>query len=232
MEKVNIDICDFHAHILPGADHGSASLNISLRQLELAKAYGVNRIVAAPHYYPDKETVESFLSRRAKAYDILSKHIPVGTFVALGAEVLICENFENLPGLEKLTIAETNVLLLELPTHHYDESFYFTVSALIERGFKIVLAHAERYDAYHIDELIELGTEIQLNVSSVSPVFYKHPDAVRWLKSGAVTAIGSDIHGTDKSHYRKFKLAIKRNLPYINKVKDKSDLLWSQFKAE
>lgn len=39
---------DFHAHILPGADHGSRDLDHSLRQLRAAKAVGVDTIVATP----------------------------------------------------------------------------------------------------------------------------------------------------------------------------------------
>ncbi|MEE3459824.1 MAG: CpsB/CapC family capsule biosynthesis tyrosine phosphatase, partial [Candidatus Faecousia sp.] len=40
---------DFHAHILPGADHGSDGLETSLRQLALAEEAGVDTIVATPH---------------------------------------------------------------------------------------------------------------------------------------------------------------------------------------
>ena len=40
---------DFHAHILPGADHGSDGMETSLTQLALAEAAGVDTIIATPH---------------------------------------------------------------------------------------------------------------------------------------------------------------------------------------
>ena len=59
--KLNKDLVDFHAHILPEADHGSSSLEMSLWQLASAKRYGVTRIIATPHFYPHVHTVESLL---------------------------------------------------------------------------------------------------------------------------------------------------------------------------
>ncbi|MDL2302574.1 hypothetical protein LJC58_09505 [Lachnospiraceae bacterium OttesenSCG-928-D06] len=58
---------DFHAHILPGMDHGCKNCKMSEKQLEIAGKYGVNRIVATPHFYAQEETVDSFLQRRKEA---------------------------------------------------------------------------------------------------------------------------------------------------------------------
>lgn len=57
---------DYHAHILPGCDHGSDGLATSLKQVEMAASAGVKTICATPHFYPHKESVESFLRRRKK----------------------------------------------------------------------------------------------------------------------------------------------------------------------
>ena len=45
---------DFHSHILPGVDHGSASLEMSVEMLKTAKKAGVATIVATPHFYKHK----------------------------------------------------------------------------------------------------------------------------------------------------------------------------------
>ena len=37
---------DFHSHIIPGADHGSKSVEVSKKQLEIAANAGVKYIVA------------------------------------------------------------------------------------------------------------------------------------------------------------------------------------------
>lgn len=56
---------DHHAHVLPGCDHGSDGLETSLRQLDMAAAVGIRTVCATPHFYPHRESVESFLRRRA-----------------------------------------------------------------------------------------------------------------------------------------------------------------------
>ena len=60
-------IIDFHAHILPGADHGSSGLEESLNQLALIRAAGVDTVVATPHFYPHRHTPEEFLQATASA---------------------------------------------------------------------------------------------------------------------------------------------------------------------
>ena len=55
---------DYHAHILPGCDHGSSSVDMSLKQINMAKEAGVQTICATPHFYPHKESVSSFIESR------------------------------------------------------------------------------------------------------------------------------------------------------------------------
>ena len=45
--RYGIRITDFHSHVLPGADHGSDSVETSERQLELLNGAGIDRVVAA-----------------------------------------------------------------------------------------------------------------------------------------------------------------------------------------
>ena len=37
---------DYHAHILPGCDHGSSSVDMSLKQMDMAKEAGIQTICA------------------------------------------------------------------------------------------------------------------------------------------------------------------------------------------
>ena len=59
---------DFHAHLLPGADHGSDSLATSLRQVALAQEAGIGLLIATPHFYPRLESPGAFLERRAETW--------------------------------------------------------------------------------------------------------------------------------------------------------------------
>ena len=61
MEKV----IDFHSHILPGIDDGSASVEQSIAMLRMEAEQGIDHVVATPHFYPQYDTPEHFLRKRA-----------------------------------------------------------------------------------------------------------------------------------------------------------------------
>ncbi len=219
------EIIDFHSHILPGADHGSSSLDVTFKQLALAKAYGVDKIVATPHFYPERHHIEKFLRRRDAAWKMLSEaKSPEHPRVAVGAEVLICDGIEHLEGLEKLCVAGTKIILLELPFSFFKNEFITSVKHLIKEGYKVVLAHADRYDPGNIDVLISVGAKIQLNASALSKFFVK-PHIKSWIIDGYVVALGSDIHSDNKRAYKKFVKAKKRlfKLGALEYVRAESD---------
>ena len=82
-----MNIVDFHAHILPGADHGSDSIETSLWQINAAREAGVNRIIATPHFYPHRHSVHNFIERRNTSLNSLYDNIPGDVRIKLGAEV-------------------------------------------------------------------------------------------------------------------------------------------------
>ena len=63
---------DFHAHILPGCDHGSDGWKTSRRQLKLAREAGVEVICATSHFYGHHVSVESFLEKRERCYETVT----------------------------------------------------------------------------------------------------------------------------------------------------------------
>ena len=213
-----MDVIDFHSHILPYADHGSSSIDVSMAQLTLALEHGVKRIILTPHYYPHRENPDNFISRRERCYKKLLENLTAELpDVRLGAEVLVCDNIEEIPGIDNLCIRGTKILLLELPFSDFSKSYITSVKSLISEGYQVVLAHADRYDPRDIDSLILVGAKIQLNADAFSTLFLsKH--IRRWLSDGHVCAIGSDIHGADKNAYKRFIKA-------INKIKDLGNIL-------
>lgn len=200
---------DYHAHILPCCDHGSDGLATSLRQLELAASAGVRTICATPHFYPQNESLGSFLERREEAYDLLRPKLgDEHPRVLLGAEVLICDGMERLEGLCKLCRDGTNELLLELPFYKWQDSIIDTVIALNDReDIKPIIAHADRYPTEDIERLIGEGISLQLNVSALSHMKHRRL-YLGWINEGFVKYIGSDIHmlGTG---YKDWEKAVK-----------------------
>ena len=222
------EICklvDFHAHILPCADHGSASIETTLFQLASAKKCGVERIIATPHFYPHIHTVDEFVARRDLAYAEMVSRADSSPLVRLGAEALICNGIENLPGLERLFVSGTNVLLLELPFNDFQREYVSSVYEMIKSGVEVVLAHAERYPSENIEQMIGVGAKIQLNAIAFRSAYKKKP-YYKWLCDGVVVALGSDIHGMDKNAYPDFKKACSRLGELLIPIVEFSEKIW------
>ena len=203
---------DFHAHILPKCDHGSDSIEVSLRQLELAKASGVDVICATSHFYPDKENVEEFLERRERCYAELMKAregINDAPKILRGAEILACVGLDRHPRLADLCLEGTDLLLVEMPFSRWHSGLFEMMEGLSEKKeFTTVMAHADRYEPEDVERIIEMGIPLQLNVSSLATPFVKK-HLKDWLDRELVVAFGSDIHGTDKG-YRNWDKTCRR----------------------
>lgn len=192
-------IVDFHTHILPGADHGSRNIETSLSQLELLCRYGVKRVVATPHFYPERDNVELFLKRREEAAAILKTEMS-DSFPQIyeGAEVLVCPGIERMPGLEKLCIKGTNVILLEMPFSGWSDGHIKSVAKISRMGLTAIMAHIDRYPIRDVVRLYEeCDVLYQLNGESIAS-FAGRNKARKLCENLTVAALGSDIHGADK----------------------------------
>ncbi len=227
MKKIRLDFVDFHTHILPSVDHGSDSFETTVSQLKLAENYGINKIFATSHFYPHQHTVASFLEKRNNAYLKIKEAGILSPEIKLGAEVLLCEGLHKLEGIEKLCIFGTNILLLELPFTKLSRGMIHAVKRLLENGFEVILAHADRYSHSIIEEFLSFGVKIQLNADSLAALF-KRKYLFEWLSRGLVVGIGSDIHGIDNKAYKKFEKAISKISAYSEEVKLKSEQIWKK----
>ena len=206
---------DYHAHILPGCDHGSDSVETSRKQLAMAAAAGVRIVCATPHFYPHKESIPSFLQRREASARLLRENLTADALqLQLGAEVLICDGMERLDGLSRLCRGETNELLLEMPFYQWSESIWDTLYALCERrDIEIVLAHAERYPPEAIEQLIRDNVALQLNSECLTRPLHRKR-YLTWIKNGSVKYLGSDIHmlGNGYRDFEKCRRLLKKEV--------------------
>ena len=186
---------DYHAHVLPGCDHGSDGVETSRKQLAMAAAAGIRTVCATPHFYPHKESIASFLQRREKSAQLLRESLTADApQLRLGAEVLICDGMERLDGLSRLCREETDELLLEMPFYAWPESIWDTLYLLCGlRDMQIVLAHAERYPVENIEYLIREGVPLQLNAACLTKPLQRKR-YLSWVEKGYVKYLGSDIH--------------------------------------
>lgn len=210
---------DFHSHILPCADHGSESLEMSLSQLQYAKKAGVSVIVATPHFYLTEDTVESFLERREEAFENLAKHNDSGIEIVRAAEVQIQYGLSELPDLSKLCIENTNYIFLEFPPEPWPCHVLDTVHEIIrERRLRPIFAHIDRYSHVGRDAMLNLNVDIQLNASAMLDARKKRKYYLDLISEDSVHILGSDCHGDGAYAYKDFSAAIKklgRLVPYM-----------------
>ena len=212
--KIDLTL-DYHAHVLPGCDHGSDSVETSRKQLAMAAAARVRTVCATPHFYPHKESIPSFLQRREASAQLLRENLTADApQLQLGAEVLICDGMERLDGLSRLCRGETNELLLEMPFYQWSESIWDTLYALCERrDIEIVLAHAERYPPEAIEQLIRDNVALQLNSECLTRPLHRKR-YLKWIKNGSVKYLGSDIHmlGNGYRDFEKCRRLLKKEV--------------------
>lgn len=117
-------LTEHHCHILPQIDDGSNSVEMSLKMINMMRSQGVERIIATPHFYAHREQndIKSYLKKRQSAYDKLVQADHSNSDILLGAEVTIEHGISKLQDMDKLRIADTDYILLELP---------YAVSALV-----------------------------------------------------------------------------------------------------
>lgn len=196
---------DFHAHILPRADHGCNSSAMAMAQLRLMQAAGTDAVVATSHFYPNEDNISSFLARREGCFEAMLQKLPMGELptVYQGAEVLVCEGIHKMQGIERLAVVGTNVILLEMPFGHWRPELYNTVLEIRRLGLCPVLAHIDRYDMQQVNVLLEEGIQAQVNAEAYRP-FAKTAPYEALMKEGLVVALGSDLHGDKPAAYNRF----------------------------
>lgn len=199
---------DFHAHILPGVDHGCDGVETALAQLAAAERAGVGTVAATSHFYPDRRGAQTFLERRDAAAAALRAAYAGPVRVRCAAEVFLCEGLDHFPGLRLLCIEGTDILLTEMPAPPWGRRYVDALHALRERGCKPVLAHIERYPREQVEPLLRMGFAAQVNAAA-----FAHPllrGRLRgYLRAGCVRALGSDLHGAPPDAYRDYVRAMR-----------------------
>ncbi len=203
------DLIDFHAHILPSIDDGSRDERMTRAMLLEEASHGVGRVVATPHFYADRISMDRFLERRARAMEkvmaVCGADEALPEIVA-GAEVYYFRGMGQADAVSMLCIGDTRTLLLELPFEQWDASLLADVSNLImKQSLRVVLAHVERYYALQRDkkvwnQLMALPVTPQINAGSfLKKGGFLRPDRIRrfcldFLRTHPDLIIGTDCH--------------------------------------
>ena len=215
---------DIHSHLLYGIDDGSQSIEDSVDIIRNLSKIGYTDIILTPHYISHSKYSSSkdnnliLLDNLKNALNI--QNINVNLY--LGNEIYINHHISNL--LESGEISSLNdskYLLIELPMNgEYDYMDVF--EDLIYDGYKIILAHPERYHSFQRDfdkiyELEEIGVYFQCNIESILGSYGKGAVKMvkRMFKEKKVSFLATDIHHK-KRDYGKFERAKRKIRKYLS----------------
>lgn len=219
MEDFKQNLVDMHSHILPGVDHGSHSLEMSLDMIQSAKSIGIRTIVASSHYYHHTTPIDEFLDTREQSYQMLTEamkreglddvRIVKAAEVALETDLLTITDPDK---FRRLCIEGTDFLLLEMPLFDvmWSERTYDAVYEIEYRfGVKPIIAHIERYNRNYAERLIEQNRLAQINADLITTFSGK-----RYYKSllfqNAIHFLGSDAHSSAGRNYDNFEKVVNR----------------------
>lgn len=195
-------ITDFHSHVLPCMDDGSASVEESVAMLRAEAEQGVTHVIATPHFYAHRTTPEGFLEKRDRAEAMLreemEKHAGLPR-LSIGAEVYFFKGISDCEALKLLTIAEKDYILLEMGESPWGESAYLEIANIREKqGIVPVIAHVDRYVGPWRDYGIPSRLEALPVMVQANAAFFLRPStsrmAMRMLKRNQIHLLGSDCH--------------------------------------
>lgn len=200
------NLVETHCHILPGIDDGAQNVETSLEMIKRLRRQGAEAIIVTPHYYSDSISLDDFLERRDNSLKLLKEALPEGSpEIIPAAEVYITKYLFSNENLERLCIGNSGYALIEHPfSCGFGQSTYDRLLSLnYEHHIKPILAHIERYPALMenpdlLDEYIDMGCLVQVNISSFSDSRRGvRKKLIKYLESGKVHLIGSDCHNMD-----------------------------------
>ncbi|MGD9604698.1 MAG: tyrosine-protein phosphatase [Bacilli bacterium] len=192
---------DVHTHILPLVDDGSESLEESLRMIEREISLGVTDIIITSHALRldlIKVSKQELMDAFAKFSTLVQNKYNVKLY--LGQEVAYSDKMISLlKNNELLTINNTEHLLLELPFDQAINDIDEVIFSCRILGYKVIIAHVERYQYYNFKQLVDLkklGVLFQINSNSITGRSGKDLQKLSFklFKSHMVDLVGSDVH--------------------------------------
>ena len=198
---------DFHSHVLPGLDDGSASVEESMALLRLEAEQGITRVVATPHFYPNYDDPARFLERRAEALAQLRQAMAQETNLPRlipAAEVYYFRGISESDWLKALCVEGTDCVLIEMPPSPWPETALQELEAIWQRQrITPILAHLERYlEPFRTRSLLQKLSRLPVLVQTNGEFFLNRETAslaLKMLKADQIHLLGSDCHNlTDR----------------------------------
>lgn len=222
---------DIHSHILWGVDDGPKSKEETLQILEQAALEGIKEIISTSHsnhpqFHVNYDTVNNQL--HSLQYELIEQNIPLT--LHSGHEVRLSDKIIPQYKAKQLhTLANSNYLLVELPSHTVPYYTKNIIRGLLTEGVIPIIAHPERNKAIAeqpalLEGLIREGALAQITAGSLAGHFGRGIQklSLDLIKANLVHTYGSDVHNVSSR-----PLHFIKGLCYLEKRKelDAVDLL-------
>lgn len=221
---------DIHNHLLYGIDDGSKTIEESIDVLKDMEKCGYTDVILTPHYI-DGTRYSNSKEDNLKRLEILKEELKknnISINLYLGNEIFMDDDISELLNSNLMSsLNNTNYLLIELPMSGEYSGYQEVFKDLIDKGYKIILAHPERYLTFQDDydliyELLDMGILFQSNIDSLNGKYgpYAKEMLIELLKEDKVSFLATDIHHK-KHDINGWEYAKKIALKYITEEKYK-----------
>ena len=208
---------DVHSHILYGIDDGSKTLEDSIKILERAYKCGVRKIFVTPHYIEESKYMCPNEKKR-EILEELKRRFSGKIELYIGNEIYINNNIdEHIKNDEISPLGDSKYLLIELPVYNECLGLEDYLFRLRDMGYKIIIAHPERYNYFREDfnkllDMCRQGIYFQGNYMSLYETYGKKTKDlfIKILRHHCYTFMASDIHRPEQKYYKKIKDAKRR----------------------
>ena len=200
---------DIHSHFIPGIDDGSPDMETTISLIKEMQGLGFKKVITTPHVMSDFYKNSSDIILKGLT-DIRSelKVQNINMEIEAAAEYYIDYDFEQKIGKEKFLTFGDNYILVELSFMEAPKNLFDIIFKLQLEGYKVVLAHPERYAFFTMDdyeELVNRGVLLQINWLSI--IGYYSPQIEQKTKdliaADMVSFIGSDCHNMNHAELYK-----------------------------
>ena len=198
-----MSMIDIHTHILWAVDDGPKQMEETMQLLEQAVNEGITEIITTSHsfhpqYHVDYETINNQI--QLLQYQLIKNNIPLTLHT--GHEVRLSENIIPLYKAKQIhTLANSNYILLELPSHTVPHYTINIIHELLMEGLIPIIAHPERNKAIaerpiYLERLIREGAMAQITAGSLAGHFGRTIQnlSLDLVKANLVHTYGSDVH--------------------------------------
>jgi len=200
---------DIHSHFIPGIDDGSPDMETTISLIKEMQGLGFKKVITTPHVMSDFYKNSSDIILKGLT-DIRSelKVQNINMEIEAAAEYYIDYDFEQKIGKEKFLTFGDNYILVELSFMEAPKNLFDIIFKLQLEGYKVVLAHPERYAFFTMDdyeELVNRGVLLQINWLSI--IGYYSPQIEQKTKdlisADMISFIGSDCHNMNHAELYK-----------------------------